>query len=172
MATPQKKKKVEALTDRLKKSKAVYLTDYQGLTHQELQDLRSKVKQADADYSIVKNTLFKIALNNSNFKGLALENIANTGPTAVLFTYADPIKPLQTFAATAKERIKAALAFGEYLTGNALQRLVDLEPEETIRAKLVTQLASPLNNLAHALNWNMQRLTLTFNEIKHVKGGE
>jgi large subunit ribosomal protein L10 len=164
MATQAKRKKVSDLVDRLEKSKAVYLTDYQGLTHQELEDLRGKIKETNANYSIVKNTLFKIAVKNSK---LPITNIA--GPTAVLFANDDPIKPLQVFASFDKNRLKSAFAFGKYLTGDSLQSFVNLEPEKQLQAKLVFRLSSPLYGLANALNWNLQRLTIVLNNIKDKK---
>lgn len=160
----EKEEKVKQLIEKLQKSEAIYLTDYQGLTHKELELLRHKIAEEKADYSVVKNTLFRIALKKANKPEAEL-----VGPIAVLFAYKHPLKPLKTFTENFKERLKAGIAYGEYLTGKKLQLLVDLESEEVLQTKLASYLASPLYGLVYALNWNMQRLVIAVNEIKKMK---
>lgn len=165
MATEKKKAKVVELAEKLQNASAVYFTDYQGLSVDELSNLRTQIKSADADYIVVKNALFSLALNGTKLKETA-SDVQLTGPTAVIFAYSDELGPLQAFAEEHKDRLKAALAFGEYLTGTRLGKLAELEPEEQLRAKLVSNFAAPMYALAYSLNWNLQRLATAINAIQ------
>lgn len=169
MATPAKEKKVAQLVESLKQASAVYLTNYQGLTHKELENLRTQLKPVNAKYTIVKNSLLSLALKQYELRFTNYDLRIITGPTAILLTYSDPIKPLQLLKNILKDRLKGAVAFGEYLTGVRLQQLIELEPLEVLQTKLVSQFSSPFYNLTHALKWNLQKLTISLKEISKQK---
>ena len=63
-------KKVDELTEKLERAKGVYLTDYIGLNVQDITDLRREFYENDVEYLVTKNTLLKIAANNSNLNDL------------------------------------------------------------------------------------------------------
>ena len=79
---------VSQLKYKVFKAKAIVLTDYRGLTHKQLEDLRKVVKKVDAEYVVVKNSLLKIA---------GVDNVPS-GTLAVLFSYGDEFAPLKAVA--------------------------------------------------------------------------
>ena len=81
---------VESLTEKLKKASSIYVTDYLGLSVEEVTELRRNFFKNGVEYTVVKNTLAKISAKNAD-----LENIDDmlTGPTAVAITYDDPTTP-------------------------------------------------------------------------------
>jgi len=166
MPTQRNIDEVARLAQKISETEAIYLTDFQGLPYSELMELRAKVKAAGAEYSVIKNTLFRIAL-----KAAGKPEAEFSGATAAIFAYENPLKPLQAFAQTAKDRLKAAIAFGEFIAGDKLDKLVEMDTPEVLKAKLVGQLAAPMYGLAYSLNWNMQRLVLAMEGIRKQKGG-
>ena len=166
MPTQLKKDEVLRLTQKISETEAIYLTNYQGLTYAELSEIRSKVNETGAEYSVIKNTLFRIAL-----KEAGRPEAKFGGATAAIFAHSDPLLPLQSFAQIAKDRLKAAIAFGEFMVGDKLDRLVKMDSPEILKTKLVRQLASPMYGLARSLNWNIQRLVLVIDRIKEKKNG-
>ena len=65
MPNTKKKDTVSKLTSDVSASDVIVITDYSGLTHQQLESVRGKIKDADGDYQIVKNSLLKIALKSA-----------------------------------------------------------------------------------------------------------
>jgi len=166
MPTQQKKDEVARLAQKISGSVAIYFTDFKGLPHSELVELRTKVKEAGAEYSIIKNTLFRIAL-----KEAGRPEAEFSGATAAIFAHEDPLAPLQAFAKIAKDRLKSAVAFGEFMVGDKLEKLVEMDTPDVLKAKLEGQLAAPMYGLAYSLNWNMQGLVMAVEGIRKQKGG-
>src|SRR5688500_19908635 len=76
---PAKAKQVDALAEQIASSKAVVVTEYRGMTVQDLQDLRRRLRPKGVEYHIVKNSLFRRATEKS---GRSMNELL-VGPTAV-----------------------------------------------------------------------------------------
>src|SRR5690242_10542950 len=159
---PDKGDDVAELTESFSSSSAAVLTEYRGLTVKQLKDLR-RALGADTTYSVVKNTLTKIAATNAGLTGLD-ELLA--GPTAVAFVKGDPVtaaKGLRDFAkANPALVVKGGVMDGKSLSADDIKKLADLESREVLLAKLagamkasLTQavylFAAPLSQAARAL---------------------
>src|SRR3989344_1978443 len=87
---------VKETNDKVQKATALFFVDYQGLTHKQLEELRSLLRETNSEISIVKNTLMNLALSVKNIE--AKERFH--GPLAALFSYSDSLavaKVLYTF---------------------------------------------------------------------------
>src|ERR671933_208084 len=94
----KKAEQVELLTEKLRKAKVAVLTDYRGLTVAQLEDLRARLRGADVEYRIVKNTLARRAASEAGHEALQAEL---KGPMAIAFSYDDlaaPVRLLGEFA--------------------------------------------------------------------------
>src|SRR5271165_4701042 len=101
MPTARKEAAVGELTERLAEAKNLFLTDYTGLTVDEITRLRGELRKDGNTYSVVKNTLFTIAAGDL---AKQLESFL-AGPTGIVFAGADPVAPakaLKTFSDTVK----------------------------------------------------------------------
>lgn len=136
----------------LRGSKAIVLTDYLGLSTQELDALRAKVREAGGEFHIVKNTLGKIAFQTV---GLPLPDGFFEGGTAIGFALDDPpglAKALTEFARTSDRlRIKGGYLGGEILTAEQVTSLADLPPLPVMRARLLGVLLAPASQLVRVL---------------------
>lgn len=173
MASKKNIDSVKTLTDKLAKAKALFLADYRGLTHQQLESLRKTLKKVEAEFLVVKNTLLKITmeqLNNETMKQLTPE-LKN--PTATLLIYGEEIAPIKALADFVKKnvlpKIKIGLFSGKLATETDFNKLASLPTRDILLAMLVNRLNSPIQGLHYSLNWNLQRLATVVNNIKNKK---
>ena len=174
----QKKEKIVAkLKEKIGKAKGLVFTNYQGLTHVQLEHLKNKLKSTNAELAVTKNTLLKLSLANSKFEARNSKQDENSsdfqGPTATLFLYGDPVGPLKEIARAIKElslpTIKFGILEGQALTSDQLLKISTLPSYEVLLTQLVVGLKSPISGLHHALSWNIQRLVMTLKAIETKK---
>ncbi|MEO6836009.1 MAG: 50S ribosomal protein L10 [Candidatus Tumulicola sp.] len=170
MPTARKETAVKELRDRLAASPNLFLTDYQGLTVDEITKLRGELRKDGNTYSVVKNTLFRIAAGDA--VAAQLEEFL-TGPTGVVFAGDDPVAPakaLKTFSdATKKLSIKAAFIDGKIVNAAQVNVLAKLPPKLELIARLVGSLASPLRGLVTVLSGNQSGLVRVLSAIREQK---
>jgi len=167
----QKKEQIVAkISDKVAKAKGLIFTNYQGLTHVQLEKLKKAIKPLQADLVVTKNTLLLLSLQISNFK-FQISNFE--GPTATLFIYDDPIEPLKQLAKTIKElslpTVKFGILEGQSLTGEQVLKLATLPSRDVLIAQLLFQMKAPIYRLHRALGWNMQKLVMTLKAIEKTK---
>jgi large subunit ribosomal protein L10 len=137
MARADKVAAVGEVRERLQGATAAVLTEYRGLTVSELARLRAELRQTEAEYKIVKNTLTRIAARDA---GLEIPDETLTGPTAVTFCAGDPVaaaKVLRRFSRDNPELVvKGAVFEGQFLDSAETLRLADLETREELLARL------------------------------------
>jgi large subunit ribosomal protein L10 len=170
MPTARKENAVQELRDRLAESQNLFLTDFQGLTVEEITKLRGELRKDGSTYAVVKNTLFKIAAGEELSKQLD-EFLA--GPTGIVFAGADPVAPakaIKQFADDSKKLgIKAGYVDGKFVDAKQVEALASLPPKAELIAKLVGSLASPLRGLVTVLSGNQSGLVRVLNAIREQK---
>ncbi len=133
----------------MENSSAIFLTKYQGLTANEMTDLRRKLREADGNFTVVKNTLAKKALAEV---GLTSLDELLEGPVGIGFSYGDPppvAKALVEFAkVTDAMKLKGGLLDNVFLDEAAVKNLANLPPLEVIRAQLLGVISAPATQLA------------------------
>ena len=155
MPNAQKELVVSDLREIVSQSKGAILTDYRGLTVAELTTLRKKLRAIDAEYHIVKNTLFKIAVGEES--GAKLDTLLN-GPTAIAFAKGDVVptsKAVIEFLATLKKpdiKLKGGSIDGKIYSIEAVTALSKLPPKEQIIGQLLGSLNAPASNFVGTLN--------------------
>ena len=169
MPTARKESAVQELRDRLAGAKNLFLTDYQGLTVDEITKLRGELRKDGSTYSVVKNTLFRIAGGDVASR---LEDFLS-GPTGIVFAGVDPVAPakaLKTFSDTTKKLgIKAAFIDGNVVVAAQVNVLAKLPPKNELIARLVGSLASPLRGLVTVLSGNQSGLVRVLNAVREQK---
>ena len=147
MLKKDKERIVAELADRLREAQSLIVTDYRGLSVKEIDDLRTKLLEHGIRYTVVKNTLTRLAAEQADAKEL-LELL--DGPTAIAFldTGADPAaaaKVLNEAAGTGRVLvIRGGLLEGKTITEGDVKSLASLPPTDVLRAQLAGALAAPL----------------------------
>ena len=157
--------------EKIDRAKGIVFTNYQGLTHLQLEALKKALKKDEAEFVAAKNTLLLRALDGK--VDVAAEKDKFTKPTAALFIYNDIIAPLKTLTKTIKEFTLPAIKFGvlegKIISDKDVVKLSNLAPLPILRAQLLGQMKAPISGLHRALNWNLQKLVLTLNAVKDKK---
>ncbi|MBI4130844.1 50S ribosomal protein L10 [Candidatus Roizmanbacteria bacterium] len=166
---PNKKKldAVSKLTAELSSYDTIVLSDYTGLTHQQLEEIRKEIKRTEALFRIVKNKLLKIALSEAQLPGTDRELL---GPTGVLLAKATNLSSLALLYNKGKEldtfKLKWGLWNKNLITQNDIIRLATLPSREMLIAQLLGQLKSPQTRLVLTLKGNLQKLVIALDEIR------
>ena len=103
MPSTLNKEQVIELTEKLRKAKAIYFTDYLGLDVSSITKLRKEFFDQEVEFLVAKNTLIKLAAENNKITGL--EEFLS-GPTALAISYDEPVKPARVIKKFAKMHIK------------------------------------------------------------------
>ena len=152
MARPDKAAAVAEMTEDFKSATATYLTEYRGLTVTSMKQLRRSLG-AETKYSVVKNTLTKIAAKNA---GVDLSDDLLAGPSAVAFVKGDAIDAARNLKNFQKENpllvIKGGIYEGKFITTAEIMKLADLESREVLLAKLAGAMKGSLAKAARTLD--------------------
>ena len=150
MLRQDKEQIVKELADRLKSSQNLLVADYRGLTMPEIDELRSKLLETGARFSVVKNTLTRLAAEEAGVKEL-LDLI--DGPTAIAFIDAegDPAAAAKILNDTARAHdvlvIRGGLLEGDTVSDVEIKRLATLPPADVVRAQFAGAVAAPLTTI-------------------------
>jgi large subunit ribosomal protein L10 len=134
----EKEAMVAELRDKLERSRAAILTDYRGLKVMEITELRHKLKEDGVEYRVVKNSLIRLAVKDTEASPLEDYLI---GPNAVALSYDDEITPAKLLLECAKQNqkleVKAGVLAGRLMLEEEMKKLVQLPSKEELQAQLL-----------------------------------
>ncbi len=149
----QKQQMVADLSEKLKTAAAGVFVDYCGLTVEEDTQLRNKLREANIEYSVVKNTLTKRAANAAGYT--EFDEILN-GPTALALSFDDVVAPARVLAEFAKGKdifeIKAGFMEGKAMSLEEVTALSQIPSKDTLYAMLAGGLNATIAGLARAID--------------------
>jgi len=170
MATQEKVDIVEEYTEKFKKAKSVYLTDYSGIDVITVTELRKKFRDQNVDYKVLKNRLAKRSLNAAEIT--ELDSYLN-GVTSYVISYDDPVAPARVIKEFNKKKeilkLKAVYLEGQVFEADKAAALADLPTREELLAKFVGLLQAPMSKLVGTLSGSMQKLASTLDALKDSK---
>ena len=147
-----KKAEVKALAEKMKEAKLVLFTDYRGINVTDVTDLRTKVRNANGEYKVIKNNITRRALQECKFEGL---DDTLVGPTAVIMTnddYLEPTKAIYEYAKSNENyKIKGGIIEGKVMTAEEIITIAKLPSRETLLSMLAGALLGNISKLAVAL---------------------
>jgi large subunit ribosomal protein L10 len=147
MLKSDKEKIVAELVERLKSTDTLFVTDYRGLSVTEIDDLRTKLIEAGARFSVVKNTLTRRAAQEAGNEALLA---MLDGPTAIAFIEAEGdmvavAKALADSARTTKIlAIRGGLVDGSPIGEEEVKNLATLPPLDVLRGQVLGAITAPL----------------------------
>jgi large subunit ribosomal protein L10 len=175
MARADKEIAVADLAERFRSSAGAVLTEYRGLTVSQLGELRQSLG-ANAQFSVVKNTLTKIAASQAGVSTDLIDLLE--GPSAIAFVQGDVVEAargLRDFSRTYPQLVvKGGVLEGKPLKPADVIKLADLEPREVLLAKLAGAMKASLAGAAatfNALPAQMARLLAALEEKRGGEGG-
>ena len=165
-----KKETVATLTEKISRAKTIAFAKYHGLTVNQLNDLRRKIKASGGEFLVAKNSLMMRALTNNQLPNTAGQF---TGPIAAVFSNEDEVAPIKAVADTAKTLGVPQFAFGFF--GNKILDISDLENlaaipgRDVLQGKVVGTLAAPLYGIVNVLQANIRNLAIVLSQIAKSK---
>ena len=144
---------VEALAERIKNAEAGVLVDYKGITVAEDTALRTELRKEGVEYTVVKNTLTRKALDKLGMN--ELDSVLN-GTTSLATAENDPIAPFRILNDYSKKlgdrfNIKAAFMDGKALSASEIAEMAELPSKDALYAKVLGTMIAPITGLAVCL---------------------
>jgi large subunit ribosomal protein L10 len=175
MRRDQKEQVVEELTARLKAAETLLVADYRGLTMPQIDELRTRLLESGARFTVVKNTLTRRAAEAAGTDGLlALLD----GPSAIAFLEADGdmVATAKALADAAREtnvlEIRGGIMQGRAVTAEEVETLAKLPPADVLHGQVLGAIVAPLTALAGLLNAPLQNLRGLIDARIEQLGGE
>jgi large subunit ribosomal protein L10 len=176
MKKEQKEQVVDELAARLKAADTLLVADYRGLTMPQIDDLRTRLLDSGARFTVVKNTLTRRAAEAAGADALlALLD----GPSAIAFLDADGdmVAAAKALADSAREtqvlEIRGGVLQGRAMSAEEVDTLAKLPPEDVLRGQVLGAIVAPLTALAGLLNAPLQNLVgLIDARIEQLGGAE
>jgi large subunit ribosomal protein L10 len=148
----QKAAVIEEVAGQIQEADAVFAVDYRGISVPQAAELRTKLRDADASFRVVKNTLTERAADQAGADGL---KVLLEGPTAMTFVRGDAAaaaKALRDFRrATQLLEFKGGWMNGAALSPDEIDSIAQLPSRDVLYGRLVGMVASPLTGLASAM---------------------
>jgi large subunit ribosomal protein L10 len=144
----RKQQVIDEIADKIEKSNSLVVIDYIGITVAEADALRNKLRDANVDYKVYKNTLVKRAIAGTDSDQLSdiLE-----GPSAFAFGYEDSTAPARALDAFIKEvkkmQFKAGIIDGVFYDAAGIGEIAKIPPRDELIAKFMGSIQSPLSKL-------------------------
>jgi len=175
MRRDQKEQVVEELTARLKAAETLLVADYRGLTMPQIDELRTRLLESGARFTVVKNTLTRRAAEAAGTEGLLT---LLDGPSAIAFLEADGdmVATAKALADAAREtnvlEIRGGIMQGRAVTAEEVEILAKLPPADVLRGQVLGAIVAPLTALAGLLNAPLQNLRGLIDARIEQLGGE
>jgi large subunit ribosomal protein L10 len=170
MNREQKAVVIEEIAANIKESQAIFAVDYRGITVTQVAELRSKLREANASFRVVKNSLTERALDEAEAQAL---KAFLQGPTALTFVRGDAAlaaKALADYArATQLLPFKGGLMGAEELSADQIKEISRLPSREALYGQLVGIVASPIGGLVRTLNALIGGLAVALGQVQEKK---
>ena len=160
---------IEAVSEKIRKSRDFIFTDYRGLTVEQITTLRAQLREKNAEYHVIKNNFARLA-----FEKLSFPSVGDvlTGPTAVAFTGADSNEVAKVLVEFAKEnpvRLKGGLVDKAFYDAKQVEAFSRLPGKNQLISMLMSAMQAPLQNLVYALNGVPTKLVRTLQAVADQK---
>lgn len=153
MNLESKKAVVTEIKERFERSKSAIVVNYRGLDVAQVTELRAKFREANVEYKVYKNSLVRIAIQDTEYSTLDPDLV---GPNAIAFGIEDavvPAKIIKDFAKTnPKLELKSGVVEGVYYDIAKIMELADLPSKEVLIGRFMGSIKAPISNFAYLLS--------------------
>ena len=151
-AYKQKQIIIDEIKDKFERAESAVVIDYMGITVAEADEMRKKLREAEVDYTVYKNTLIKRAIEGTKYE--ALGEILE-GPSGFAFSYDDATAPARVLndarKAYKKMEFKGGIIEGEYYDKENIEKIAAIPSRDTLISKFMGSIQSPIANFARVV---------------------
>jgi large subunit ribosomal protein L10 len=170
MNREQKAATIEALAAEIDGAEAVFAVDYRGISVSQAAELRTKLREADATFQVVKNSLTERAADQVGAESL---KALLSGPTALTFVRGDAAMAAKAIADQARATqllpFKGGLMNGDVLDADQIRAISRLPSREVLYGQLVGVVASPISGLVRTLGALVGGLAVALGQVREKK---
>jgi len=171
LSKDSKKEILRDLIAKLKESKGVVLTDYQGMNVSQISRLRNELNEKKVEFKVVKNTLMEKASEKLNVEDLTKDLI---GCTAIAFSCDDGVAPARLLKEYFKKnkiglKFKSGLIDGRVFSPEKIMEIASLPLKDVLIAQMINGVKSPLHSLVFILQGPLRGLIYTLEAVKKQK---
>jgi large subunit ribosomal protein L10 len=171
MKRSEKEAIINEVAERISRAVAMYFADFSKLTVNEETELRREFRKASVEYTVIKNTLMRKALERLTGYDRVYNKLV--GPTGIAFTFNDPAAPAKVIKKfsekTGKFQLKAAIIENQIYEGTKLEQLSNLPTRKDMIAAILGSLQTPVSGIVGTINAAMRDLVLVVNAIEKKK---
>ena len=143
---------IDEIKDKFERAESAVVIDYMGITVAEADEMRKKLREAEVDYTVYKNTLVKRAIEGTKYE--ALGEILE-GPSGFAFSYDDATAPARVLndarKAYKKMEFKGGIIEGEYFDKENIEKIAAIPSRDTLISKFMGSIQSPIANFARVV---------------------
>ena len=151
-AKQQKQVIIDEIKGKLENAQSAVVIDYMGITVAEADAMRKKLREANVDYTVYKNTIIKRAIEGTDYAPLAE---VLDGPSAVAISTEDATAPARTLNGIIKEykkmEFKAGVVEGTYYDKAGIEQIADIPSRDVLIAKFMGSIQSPVSKFVRTL---------------------
>ncbi|MGN0701711.1 MAG: 50S ribosomal protein L10 [Lentihominibacter sp.] len=144
---------IDEIKDKFERAESAVVIDYMGITVAQADAMRKKLREANVDYTVYKNTLVKRAIDGTDFAPMAE---ALEGPSAFAFSYDDATAPARVLNEAIKEfkkmEFKGGFVEGEYYDKEAIVQIASIPSREVLISKFMGSIQSPISSFARVVS--------------------
>ena len=144
---------IDEIKDKFERAESAVVIDYMGITVAQADAMRKKLREANVDYTVYKNTLVNRAIDGTDYAPMAevLE-----GPSALAFSYDDATAPARVLNDAIKEfkkmEFKGGFVEGEYYDKEAIAQIASIPSREVLISKFMGSIQSPISSFARVVS--------------------
>lgn len=142
----EKQQIIDEIKEKFDKAQSAVVIDYMGITVAEADAMRKKLREADVDYTVYKNTLVKRAIAGTDYEKLG---DVLSGPSAFAISYDDATAPARVLNEVMKEykkmEFKAGVVEGDYFDAEGIKSIADIPSRDVLIAKFMGSIQSPVS---------------------------
>jgi large subunit ribosomal protein L10 len=168
MNREQKAAAIAEIAENIRESEAIFAVDYRGISVPQAATLRTRLREADASFRVVKNTLTERAADEAGDRAQGLKTWLS-GPTALTFVRGDAATAAKAIATFSRETqlltFKGGLLDGDALDAEQILAISRLPSRDVLYGQLVGMVASPITGLTRGLNALLSGVAIALNEV-------
>jgi len=171
MKRTEKEQIITHMQEKISRAKGLFFTDFQGITVEQMTELRREFRKSGIDYKVVKNTLVRKALEN--ITGYDSVSAKLVGPTGIAFSYEDPIAPAKIIRKfqekNSKLSCKVCVIEKQVFDGSKLADIAKMPTRPEIVAAILGSLQAPVSGIVGSINAVMRDLVGVIDAIEKKK---
>jgi len=171
MKRSEKEQIIAEVQEKVARAKSMYLADFTGITVEQVNELRREFRKSGIEHRVVKNTLARKALEHVSGYDKAYESLV--GPTAITFSYDDPVTPAKIIKKFREKNVKLTVKLcileKQFYDGSKLDEIAKMPSRPELVASILGSIQSPIAGVVGAISALMRDLVSVVEAIEKKK---